>query len=695
MSSRPPSVSDFDPIPLADEAPTPATENPAASDSAPAVPTPADLAGRSPGHLQSWLYRITCPLLPVIHGLLIVAALGGLKGIASEYPPWRDDHPLYYHSALVTRVFLHESWTTAGYDPSFMAGYMKSAVFPSSSTLPELVFAAFQQVRPALLYKLYLLCAAMAPAYLILAACRYWLVPTIRGGVLALVLWLVYVWTDFPINYVGFGMAPYFLAGPLALAALGAFAQYLAIGGTGRYLKAAFLLSAAFLTHLTTAMVITPAASLAYGAAAIASPRLAQPGQRSGKLSVARHLGVFSLPLVVLAVNSFWLVPGILLASTKGPSDFAFVHPEGALQRLRQILTTEAPIEAVLLAAGIPGLAIMVHRTPVRGWALVGMAAAGFFWGYLAGSIPALDFLQPGRHTYVFYSTLAVASGATLDQVLRRIPAGPWGVDHLDHWVFVGLVLLLVRLTGYPLEESIRGRVWSTEPFLSSKPSPRMTWVIDQIKHHVQPGERLLYEEEGFEVERVPDPYRRGRLSGLLPTLTGVEVLGGPYLHASLATNFTQFGEGKLFGRKDWDRAHFERYAQLYGPTAILCHSPHARAFCKSHPDLIEIIADEGRIMLGRVKGFAGKCMHGSAQVKASPGRLVVSEMKPDLDGTIVLRYHSAPGLYTRPQVEWSGERHEDDPVPFIRLRPPAGVREVEILWQQPVWDPLTGGGQP
>ena len=43
-------------------------------------------------------------------------------------------------------------------------------------------------------------------------------------------------------------------------------------------------------------------------------------------------------------------------------------------------------------------------------------------------------------------------------------------------------------------------------------------------------------------------------------------MIGGPYLHASLTTNFTQFGEGKLFGEADWDRDQFVRYARLYRP---------------------------------------------------------------------------------------------------------------------------------
>ncbi len=127
---------------------------------------------------------------------------------------------------------------------------------------------------------------------------------------------------------------------------------------------------------------------------------------------------------------------------------------------------------------------------------------------------------------------------------------------------------------------------------------------MDRVRTHVQPGERLLYEEGGKDLPGIPDPYRRGRFSGLLPWRTGVEVIGGPYLHASLTTNFTQFGEGKLFGREKWDRDFFVRYARLYRPSAILCWSPHARAFCKANPDLIRVLEDDGTLLIGRVEGF-------------------------------------------------------------------------------------------
>jgi len=716
------SAVDLDPIPLADmddehTAPARTVEIARGQESRRSDPGPSR-SGR-------WVATALIVMLCSLHGGAIWRGMGGLRGLTNGWPLWRDDHPLYYHSALVTRSFLKDSRTTAGYDPSFMAGYAKSVVFPASSTLPELAISAFGGEHPEFAYKVYVLVSAAAVPWLIALACAFWRIPP-AGAAIAVLLDLLYIWTDFPINYAAFGMLPYFLSIPLGLVATGAFARFLTRGGTLNWLITAGLMSLAFLVHLTTAMVIVPAAVLSYLAVVVRgrvhSAREAREGRpsRTGppgfvptrKLTVPGHVAVWVIPLVVLAVNSFWWLPGIWLASTKGPSDFVFTHSnEGVVRRLAQIAGSEPPVQSMLLAAGVLGLVVLWRRGPIQTWALVGFCAAGIGWGYLAGGSRALDFLQPGRHTYACYSALVVAGGAGLDELLRRLRSGLRGVDRLDRWVMAGVALVGIRIVGYPLVESVRSRLacnleiqflkWGGytlplidsirlrfgpgEPFLSSRPSPRLLWVVDRVKRYLHPGERLLYEEGGFGIPGVPDPFHGGRFSGLLPERTGVEVIGGPYLHASLKTNFTQFGEGMLCGKADWNRADFVRYAKLYGPSAILCWSPRAVRFCRENPDLVHILEQDGSVLVGRIVGFEGAVMEGKGRVDARPGRIHIREMSPGLDGTVVLRYHSVPYLTTSPLVACDSEHREDDPVPFIRLRPPPGTSEVELEVHFPV----------
>jgi hypothetical protein len=613
--------------------------------------------------------------LCLLHALAIWIGMGGREGLTNPWPIARDDHPLYFHSALVTRAFLKASGTTAGYDPSFMSGYAKSVVWPSSSTLPELVVFFFGGSRPARAYKVYVFVAASLVPWLIAVA---GLLARWRGGAVAtsVLAFLVYLWTDFPINYASIGMLPYLLGIPLGLLATVVFTRYLERGGPGWWLAAALASILAWLVHLTTAQIVVPAALLAYVVAVLAERGGDRPFPRS------RHVGVWLLPVLVLAANAFWWLPGIWLASTKGPSDFAFSHSrESVWGRLAQIATVEAPIELVLWVLGSLGLVILARRNRISAAGLGGFMAAGFFWGYLAAAFPALDSLQPGRHTYALYSGLALAAGFGLTELLSQLRTRR---GRPDLWASLGLGLLGVWPFAPLLYYSVEARLVGPEPFLSSRPSPRMLWVVNRIRGHLQPGERLLYEEGGFGLPGVPDPYRGGRYSGLLPHLTGAEVIGGPYLHASLKTNFTQFGEDKLFGVARWGRAHFERYASLYRPVAIVCWSPWARNFCLANPDLIEVLdvldlKGEGSIYFGRVRGFGGSTIQGKATVRAEAGRLHVEGVSAELDGLVVLRYHSVPFLQSRPPARLEGVYRDGDPVPFIGLRPAPGPFTLEL----------------
>ena len=302
--------------------------------------------------------RIICAVLTVFlclaHGLAIWQSLEGASGLTNGWPLWRDDHSLYYHSAVVTRAFLAQSWTTAGYDPAFMSGYPKSVVFPASSTLPEVVLALFGGSRPELAYKLYVLIAAALVPWLVALSAIAWRIPA-EGVFASVLLFLVYLWTDFPINYAAFGMLPYLLAVPLALLATAVFSRYIAAGGFLSWLASALLMSFAVMVHFTSAMMAAPAAL----AATVFTWRdLAKSKQPVPK---SRWLGVGLIPVFVVATNAFWWLPGPWLASTKGPSDFAFVHPEGVIQRLIQIVQTEARVELVLIVAGLGALLVFAR----------------------------------------------------------------------------------------------------------------------------------------------------------------------------------------------------------------------------------------------------------------------------------------------------------------------------------------------
>ena len=111
--------------------------------------------------------------LGVGQGTLFWVGLGGREGLSDEWPPLRGDHGLQYHHAVVARDFLRTTGTTAGYDPSFMAGYAMSIVSLPSSTLGELVVFVLGGTRPAFAYKVFILAGGLVVPWLA-GARRLW-----------------------------------------------------------------------------------------------------------------------------------------------------------------------------------------------------------------------------------------------------------------------------------------------------------------------------------------------------------------------------------------------------------------------------------------------------------------------------------------------------------------------------------------
>jgi hypothetical protein len=679
---------------------------PAQANPTQAEPTPGDPVFQ-PAKRTFWgsmiLFDLTV-IICLLHGWGIWLAVEGREGLNNGWPITKNDHTLYYHSAQITRTFLQQTGTTAGYDPFFMAGYAKSFIFPSSSTLPEVVVALFGQKNPEYAYKLYVLFASASIPWWIFLATR-WIGGNITACLAAVGLTMIYFWSGFSVGYLYYGMVPYALGIPLGLVSIAAISGYVQEGGFSRWFLAAFFASLCVLVHFTTAMVVVPAAAAIYFLGVI------RASHAKSQFGVMRHLGVWLIPIVVILANAFWWYPGYVLMDTVGGSAPFFNHPESVLKRVLEILFVNIPIEVSCLAGGMFGLAFLMRRKPIAATGLMVFILSGFSWGYMAGSSRLLDFLQPGRHTYAFFLGLGVAAGLGWEELCRRLSVARGGASR---WVALVILLVCLRILGEPLDLAFVNNLqlkksllqqatsvlglqfdWATKYFprpyiiLASQPTTRQLWLFDRVKAHVAPGERLLYEESGIEIKGEPDPFQGGRFSGLLPERCGVEVIGGPYLHASLKTNFTQFGEGKMFENPAWDRDSFVRFAKIYRPSAILCWSKKARAFCEENPDLIEIKEREpkGSLILARVKGFGGSTIRGQATVKAEANKLTISDIKPDLDGLVVLRYHSVPCLRSLPEGRWEPVLIDGDPVPFIGVKASTEPIVIEMAiplpWQQ------------
>jgi hypothetical protein len=239
-----------------------------------------------------------------------------------------------------------------------MSGYPLSIVSDLSSTLSDL-FIRFSGDHPAHGYKLYVLVGTASVLWLTALASIAWKAGPIATFIATLMMF-IYFWSDFAFRYASLGMVSYVVSIPLGLLTVAALAAYCDQGGFSRWLWASLLASAVFLVHLTSPMVVAPAGLLAYGAAIFRSRREGRP------FPFSRHLGLWLMPLLILVLNSFWVLPGFLLASTKGSSELAFAHPENMLYRIFEIFWHERPQQPILLTLGVVGLIVLGKRLPVQ-----------------------------------------------------------------------------------------------------------------------------------------------------------------------------------------------------------------------------------------------------------------------------------------------------------------------------------------
>jgi hypothetical protein len=155
--------------------------------------------------------------------------------------------------------------------------------------------------------------------------------------------------------------------------------------------------------------------------------------------------------------------------------------------------------------------------------------------------------------------------------------------------------------------------------------------------------------------------FEGGRYSGVMARALGVEFIGGPYLHSALTTNVAQFGEGKLFGREDWNLSWLEQMKERYGLSWIVAWSDKARSMIDANPDQFQVVLNQGQLRVAKIMSKGPMAItssprtalvgheHIDGEITATTGKISL-KIKPStseiaVDRKVVLRYHWVPNL--------------------------------------------------
>lgn len=628
---------------------------------------------RKPAILLGWLAVI---LLLLGHGYCCWQLIGGWAGIHGRYPVLNDDHTFNYYAAVSTREYLRQSGSTAGYDPFFMSGYAKSIIWPSSSTLAELVVFLLGQEHPATAYNLYVVGSAiLLPVVFLLAVCLWIRDPVARQGAFA--LYFVYLWTGWAMVYVQFGMVAFLDSSPLALLAIACFWKWICPAepqgeprnryvSVGWWLTAMLLAALLCISHLTAPIVVAPV----YIAMIVSYWR---------HLRLAHWAAIAGFALAVVALNLFWLWPGIKLWATKGDTRVVFINPN-VLERLLELFTTSPRIQPTILLLSLIGIVTLIWSRHSVTAAMISGLLWTFFLGFLAGWFRWMDFLQPGRNTLHLFTWCCLIGAIGWSAIVRRLRG-------CRQAAFVLICIAAVAGSWGPSIYTL-GKAILTNPGggLVTQLPPQFEELIQVLKQHTSPGQRLLFEDrnKGIQLQGqiLPDPFGPLRIAPLIPLETGLEVIGGPYLYTHHQTNFTQFGDAQLFGKPIHEQQQFRELASCYQLDWVVYWSPVAESYFRQHRNIVEPVLRVGsapyQFVLARVRNLNPP--RGQADIQAKLGMLIIDNIRPS-EGRLDLPYHWVPGLVCDPPTEIEVRHCPGDPVGMVTLvNPPKSVR----LWLDP-----------
>jgi len=589
------------------------------------------------------------------------------EDILNDRPVLTLDHAVHYYQTVRAGEIRPNPFRLYVYDPYFMAGYPGGTVFDIDSKGTELFGSLLRFMGTARALKLFILLAHLLMVASVYFGCRRL---GFRNDECAFATVLALSYWHWGRPYAGdfrfAGMFAFLFVTHLSLYLVGLFRSFLANQSNLRFFVLGPLV---FLVH-PTAAVLLPVPFLAIF---LLQRRRIPGGRLRGEWAKNILIRLLLWCLLVVAVNSIWIIPLVHYLDIKLPSDVFFqIKGFGALLGLLLKPGNIPALGLCLLAAA--GCVRLIREARHIEWAAPASGALFLFSLASYGVyLPGFNQMEPGRFLYSALIFLAPLSGAGLKscfEVLER-KAG-----RRARSIYIPAVFIFL-LVSPPWLGLLSARTYFKHT-LSTTFSPGIERLLDALKDNTDSSGRLMVED---------GPARRYgnfHLPSILPLWTGVEQIGGPYPYTFIKHHFATFQKNETMGRPlfDWEPAALSKYLGLYNIRWILTASPQVSEFVAKMPG-IEEIWSQGHFHLWRTPVRGAFAETPGVTVHATYNRIDVT-VSPGGDSSppdhIILKYHWDRSLRVEPPARISLVMRLDDPVPFIRLEP-HGEKSVRITF--------------
>ncbi len=586
-----------------------------------------------------------------------------------------NDYPLMIYFQHRAAQFFGEFAALWGYDPFFSAGYPLNFTWNSNLDLQ------FLQVLLHPLSEYAVLVIATAAAVLSAPVC---FLAGLRNFGLdgsrlnwAMIIMLAYWWTGLPVVMLLLGMPSALLVFHLSFYAVSLFYRLLK-NGDDRVLAGLYVLAPlCFIAHKTAIVTLGVPAFI-----------LLLCNLRSLTIRRAAHL--LGIAALVLAVNSFWLVPFLELLRYKvelaeaphGLTDdpLRFFKDYFTLTKImgHKILVAENQsfmlvflntiLRDILLGFGIFGIIKLRRRGSRAAAGFFGVLTAVFLLEIYLGSFwrPAA-MLNPTRYIGYLDSFLAIPAATGAFELWNKIrQTRPRAARKIILLAWPATIILLVT-AGAHLAMFVRQ--------INTPLDPDSRALAVYLAENTTPNGRIMLEDSGWnDKDNTPPKYGEGHFPSLLPDLTGREFIGGPYPYAFLVHHYADFHDARFLNRPlgDFSEGEMRNALDLYHIRHVVCWSDDCMDYMYGHPSIFRHRDQAGKFHIFDYVAFRySPFIAGDGFAVADHTGIRAYRVRPGAEGTAALKYHAFDRLGVRGGGPAGVYPVETSPVGFIEVAKP------------------------
>jgi hypothetical protein len=340
---------------------------------------------------------------------------------------------------------------------------------------------------------------------------------------------------------------------------------------------------------------------------------------------------LLGVPVIVAAVNVFWLIPfwlgdhAALIPPNihfQMPPDLPEHQTHATLAELKsKLLSNRVLLAALVPSLGLAGFGFRVIKRK-RGSAIAILLGISCLWTlalwFFGSFVPVIVRLQPVRFVLPGSLFLAVLIGPAMADLTRRGRISP----------SLPVVLIVAGLF-------VAGWVFKLAPSLAFQDISEN--LAGFVATRTEPGDRLMVQTY--------DGYRyREYHSQIYPLQLNREVIGSNFPRVF---DPPQFLGPMALGQQiqEWDSGEFREALERWGVKWLFALTPEAEALGEAAFDSTG--EQLGGFRVFRVDEQVDRFLRGKGQLKASINRFELSELQPDSTGLVVLRYRYYPGWET------------------------------------------------